>query len=308
MIFPSMNFIRSSLTLSCLVLWSISGRGQMRSENHVDWDLFDRMGKRQGPKGWTVLAGASGLLASPRAMVQTWALAGLASDGTWTVPDTMYSGQWTFRGQPAMALGVGRWTAKPEKGLVDRSGWLLSIGNQRVEEAFVGVMRDSLGRLQPDTILQVGQAFNIRLQLHVSRAFSITRDIYADVRAGIGLHQDFGPTTRGGDSLFVGLADLAQTRIGIDLAAGIGVRIWSGRHARFMISTRAFQLHPVSRSGKANAFDWMSGSYRPWSLMLALDLQQPRPPTQCGQPSGSIHQPGRNLFGPVMRKRYRWSQ
>lgn len=308
MILRGTNPIRSGLILSCLVLWALSGMGQMRSGDRVDGDLFDRMGKRQGPKGWTVLAGASGLLASPRAMDQTWALAGLASDGTWTVPDTMYSGQWKFRGQPALALGVGRWTVKPEKGLIDRSGWLLSMGNQRVEETFVGVMRDSLGQLQPDTILQAGQAFNIRLQLHVSRAFSITRDIYADVRAGIGLHQDFGPTTQGVDSLFVGLSDLAPTRIGIDLAAGIGVRMWSGRHARFMISTRAFQLHQVSRSGKVNAFDWMSGSYRPWSLILALDLQQPRPPTQCGQNSGSIHQPGRNLFGPVMRKRYRWSQ
>lgn len=291
-----------------LVVWTAAAAsGQTHPTFRPDYDYFDRDGRRQGPKGWTVLAGVSGLQATPRSAETTWVRAGLASDGTLTAPDTVYTGDWRFRGTSGMSLGLGRWRVLPEQGLVDRTGWLASIGNQGVQELFTGLSEDSLGVLQPDTAVHTGQTFNLRFQVHASRAFALSRDVYIDVRTGAGVHHDFDPSARGVDSLFVGLTPLPRTRVGLDVGVGIGVRMWSGRHLRLMVNTRAVQLNAGSVSGRSSSFDWMAGTYRPWSIQLCLDLQQPRPATRCGETSGSVHQPGRNLFGPVMRKRYRWS-
>lgn len=288
-------------------LTAAAASGQIRHDFRPDYDYFDRDGRRQGAKGWTVLTGGAGLLATPRASETAWVRAGLASDGSLTAPDTVYAGNWRFRGSGDMCLGVGRWKVLPEQGLIDRTGWLLTVGNQGVEEFFEGLSEDSLGVLRPDTIHHTGQVFNLRFQVHASRAFAISRDVYLDVRTGLGLHHDFDPSTRGVDSTLVGLTSLHQTRIGLDVGVGVGVRMWSGRHLRLMAGTRAFQLNAGSSTGRSSSFDWMAGTYRPWSIQLCLDLQQPRPATRCGETTGSVHQPGRNLFGPVMRKRYRWS-
>lgn len=290
-----------------LVGMGLPASGQIRDDIRIDYDYFDRSGRRQGAKGWTVMAGASGLAAADRAFEETWVRAGLSSDGLLNEPDTVYHGEWACRGQAAMALGVGRWTVRPKDGLVDRTGWLLRFANQAVREEFLGFSEDSLGVLLPDTVVQSGQAFNLRLEVHASKAIAISRDLYVDVRTGLSLHQDFDPSVRGVDSTFVGHSVLPQTRVGLDIAAGLGVRMWSGRHLRVMVATRAFGLNATSSTGRMSSFDWMAGSYRPWSVMLCLDLQQPRPATRCGQTTGSVHQPGRNLFGPVMRKRYGWS-
>lgn len=298
-----------TLGMGVLLVWvsTAPALGQIRDDIRIDYDYFDRDGRRQGPKGWTVLAGVSGLQATPRSAETAWVRAGLASDGTLSSPDTVYAGEWRFRGRPDMCLGVGRWKVLPEQGLIDRTGWLLTVGNQGAEEYFEGLSEDSLGVLQPDTAIHAGQAFNLRFQVHASRAFTLSRDVYLDVRTGLGLHHDFDPSVRGIDSAFVGLAPLARTRIGLDIGVGVGIRMWSGRHLRIMVGTRAAQLNARSSTGRSSSFDWMAGTYRPWSIQLCLDLQQPRPATRCGETTGSVHQPGRNLFGPVMRKRYRWS-
>lgn len=297
----------SGMSIVLLLMATAPASGQIRDDIRIDYDYFDRDGRRQGAKGWTVLTGLSGLHATPRSSETAWVRAGLASDGSLTAPDTVYVGDWRFRGQTGLCLGVGRWKVLPEQGLIDRTGWLLTVGNQGVEEYFEGLSEDSLGVLRPDTAIHVGQAFNLRFQVHASRAFNISRDVYLDVRTGLGLHQDFDPSIRGVDSAFVGLTSLNRTRIGLDIGVGIGVRMWSGRHLRLMVGTRAAQLNAGSSTGRSSSFGWMAGSYRPWSLQLCLDLQQPRAATRCGETTGSVHQPGRNLFGPVMRKRYRWS-
>lgn len=297
------------LGMSVLLVWGSTApaAGQIRHDFRPDYDYFDRDGRRQGAKGWTVLTGVSGLHATPRSSETAWIRAGVASDGSLTAPDTAYVGDWRFRGQADLCLGVGRWKVLPERGLIDRTGWILTVGNQGVEEHFTGLSEDSLGVLRPDTAIHSGQVFNLRFQVHASRAFALSRDVYLDVRTGLGLHQDFDPSIRGIDTAFVGLAPLAQTRIGLDLGVGVGIRMWSGRHLRIILGTRAAQLGGSSSTGRSSSFDWMAGTYRPWSIQLCLDLQQPRPATRCGETTGSVHQPGRNLFGPVMRKRYRWS-
>ena len=54
------------------------------------------------------------------------------------------------------------------------------------------------------------------------------------------------------------------------------------------------------------AWDWMEGSYRPWQFSISWDLLKKRPAASCvGAPDG---QPGRDLFGPKMRKKMRWSR
>ena len=190
---------------------------------------------------------------------------------------------------------------------MDRTGWLLTLGNTEVTENFTGLRTDTTGVLRADTAQLSGQTFSLRLLLHASKAIAISRDLYVDVRAGLGIQQHLGTTTSGPDSLFFETAALPKTMVGIDVGAGIGVRMWSGRHLRLMVSSRALQLAPISSDGRGASHDWLAGSYRPWSVSLKLDLQQPRPPARCGESPSAVHQPGRNLFGPVMRKRFNWS-
>jgi hypothetical protein len=288
--------------LVCGLVSAVSGQTQ---RHLIDYDYFDREGRHQGRKGWTIEAGLMGLAATPRSFDEAWVRPLMVGDVT--VADTVYAGTWTMRGTPAMSLGVGRWAVRPEEGLVDRTGWLLTLGNAEVTESFTGLRADTTGVLRADTTELSGQTFSLRLLLHASKAIAISRDLYVDVRAGLGLQQNFGTTASGPDSLSFESTALPQTLLGVDVGAGIGVRMWSGRHLRLVVSTRALQLAPISSTGKGASHDWLAGSYRPWSVSLNLDLQQPRPPARCGESPSAVHQPGRNLFGPVMRKRFNWS-
>jgi hypothetical protein len=70
-----------------------------------------------------------------------------------------------------------------------------------------------------------------------------------------------------------------------------------------VLNTDLVQLKPTSIQGGGN-IDWMDGSYRPWQISLQWDLLKRKPAASCaGQPEG---QPGRDLFGPKMRKKMRW--
>ena len=73
---------------------------------------------------------------------------------------------------------------------------------------------------------------------------------------------------------------------------------------RLTLEADLLQLSPASRAGGSRV-DLLQQGYRPWSLLLRWDFRRPRPEIDCSGPPDP-KQPGRDLFDPKMRKRYRF--
>ena len=149
--------------------------------------------------------------------------------------------------------------------------------------------------------------FTLQTALQVHRAIEIMPDFFLDAHIGIGWNREFGLETSrvGADSLFLPQTDPSDWRLAFEGGLGLGVRTQSGRFLRLLVNTDLVQLEPTALQG-GGAWDWMEGSYRPWQFSISWDLLKKRPAASCvGAPDG---QPGRDLFGPKMRKKMRWSR
>ena len=152
-------------------------------------------------------------------------------------------------------------------------------------------------------------AFTLQTALQVHRAIEIMPDFFLDAHIGIGWNREFGLETSRARSgfypVFAPARLLRDWRLAFEGGLGLGVRTQSGRFLRLRVNTDLVQLEPTALQG-GGAWDWMEGSYRPWQFCISWDLLKKRPAASCvGAPDG---QPGRDLFGPKMRKKMRWSR
>ena len=266
-------------------------------------DLFDKNEPSFLGHGWSWKLGLHVLSASPSASQSEW----LRTNSMGTL-DTLHSGTWEHKGDGSLLLGVGHWWITENPILWDR--WSLEIAG--VRHGAQSEFRGQIGSPNPgeattlDTLIDSSQSFlTLQTALKVHRAIEILPDFFLDTHIGLGWNREFGlqSTRTGADStLFLPLVLPSAWRLSVEGGLGIGVRTRTGRYLRLVVNTDLIQLKPTTKQG-GGAWDWMEGSYRPWQCTIAWDLLKKRPPASCvGAPQG---QPGRELFGPKMRKKMR---
>ena len=269
-------------------------------------DLFDRNERNHLGHGWSWKLGGHLLDAAPSSSPSQW-LTSAPNGGI----DTLHIGSWSHEGVGSILVGIGHWWTVKEPILWDR--WSIELGGVRhaANSEFIGhVAGNSTGApMVIDTLMDRGEsAFTLQTALQVHRAFEIVPDFFLDAHFGIGWNREFGmKTSRAGAdaTLFLPLPTPSNWRFAFEGGLGFGVRTRSGRFLRLRANTDLVQLEPTARQG-GGAWDWMEGSYRPWQFCISWDLLKKRPAASCvGAPKG---QPGKDLFGPKMRKKMRWSR
>ena len=268
-------------------------------------DLFDRNERSHLGHGWSWKLGGHLLDATPSSSPSQW----LTSNPNGNL-DTLHVGTWSHAGAGSVLVGIGHWWTVKEPILWDR--WSIELGGVRhaANSEFIGrVAGNSPGApMVADTLMDRGESvFTLQTALQVHRAIEIMPDFFLDAHIGIGWNREFGLETSrvGADSLFLPLPDPSDWRLAFEGGLGLGVRTQSGRFLRLLVNTDLVQLEPTALQG-GGAWDWMEGSYRPWQFSISWDLLKKRPAASCvGAPDG---QPGRDLFGPKMRKKMRWSR
>ena len=268
-------------------------------------DLFDRNERSRLGHGWSWKLGGHLLDATPSSSPSQW----LTSNPNGNV-DTLHIGTWSHAGSGSILVGIGHWWTVKEPILWDR--WSIELGGVRhaANSEFIGrVAGNSPGDpMVADTLMDRGESvFTLQTALQVHRAIEIMPDFFLDAHIGIGWNREFGLETSrvGADSLFLPQTDPSDWRLAFEGGLGLGVRTQSGRFLRLLVNTDLVQLEPTALQG-GGAWDWMEGSYRPWQFSISWDLLKKRPAASCvGAPDG---QPGRDLFGPKMRKKMRWSR
>lgn len=266
-------------------------------------DLFDRQQRTFDGQGWSWSIGAAGLIAQPQQASALW----LTAQGDGSI-DTLHSGIWVAEGQIRPRLGIGYWRVMKRAILFDRIAASAGITQHRASSTFVGMIAQTPigGTLRADTLTDTARSnLTVQTALHGYRAIEIIPDFFIEGHVGIGwdidMYTKFDRT--GPDSLFVPLKTNVPWRLALEGGLGLGVRTRSGRFLRLMFNTDWLQLIPVGANGGA-AMDWMSGHYRPWNASLTWDIMRRKPAESCvGTPEG---QPGKDLFGPKMRKKARW--
>ena len=268
-------------------------------------DLFDRNERSHLGHGWSWKLGGHLLDAAPSSSPSQW----LTSNPNGNL-DTLHVGTWSHAGAGSVLVGIGHWWTVKEPILWDR--WSIELGGVRhaANSEFIGrVAGNSPGApMVADTLMDRAESvFTLQTALQVHRAIEIMPDFFLDAHIGIGWNRDFGLETSrvGADSLFLPLPDPSDWRLAFEGGLGLGVRTQSGRFLRLLVNTDLVQLEPTTLQG-GGAWDWMVGSYRPWQFSISWDLLKKRPAASCvGAPDG---QPGRDLVGPKMRKKMRWSR
>jgi hypothetical protein len=266
-------------------------------------DLFDRRGAHHQDRGWTIAVGVAGFRAEPGdAFSQSFAT---GADG---FTDTLHRGEWAFRGALSPMLSIERWVVPRESKRLDRWGWHLAGSRRAVTESFDGDWStwDEGGTrtLTSGTLGGEAEAWTLEFGFYAARCYVVRPRFFLEGRLGSGLDLAFFPSS----------APLAATspqafnyssdpppflQAGLDASLSAGLAIRDGRFLRLQIGADLLQL---------GGFDWMSGSYRPWRVLLAFDFQKPRAAPDC--PTGdTLEDPNRtrkgvNLFGPEMQDHY----
>jgi hypothetical protein len=264
-------------------------------------DLFDSEQLRYAGKGWSWGIGWHVLTASPANPSDQWIVAN--ADGGL---DTMHVGGWENQGGQALRLGISHWRVFENPVLFDR--WCIEVAGTRnkVDAMFTGLVAGSDSSLFLNSLHDHGQStLTIQTAIQVYRSIELLPDFFLEGHLGVGFDYEINPTFErlGPDSLFIPWERPSDWRVALEGGVGLGVHTQGGRYLRLVLNTDLVQLKPTSIQGGGN-IDWMDGSYRPWQISLQWDLLKRKPAASCaGQPEG---QPGRDLFGPKMRKKMRW--
>ena len=254
--------------------------------------LFDPSGMVWNRTGWSVGVGVLGLHPEPRQWEAQWIRGG----------DTLYTGEWTARGGWGFGGEVARWRVLETPVLIDR--WQVRAGGgfRQAGEQFEGVVQGAV----PDTLEGTARHGVASLGLHGLRAFPLTNALFVEGMMGVGMDAWFlrREEPAGPDSLFRHPAPGPPFRWALEAGVGLGYALPKGGFLRLTLEADLLQLSPASRAGGSRV-DLLQQGYRPWSLLLRWDFRRPRPEIDCSGPPDP-KQPGRDLFDPKMRKRYRY--